>query len=40
MERCRFLVKGRVQGVGFRAHCQRLALAEGLCGWAINCPDG
>ncbi len=36
----RFSVAGRVQGVGFRAHCRRVALAAGLMGWAKNCADG
>ena len=36
----RFSVAGRVQGVGFRAHSRRAALAAGLTGWAKNCADG
>lgn len=36
----RFRVYGRVQGVGFRAHCQRIAVAQQLRGWAINGEDG
>ena len=36
----RFLVAGRVQGVGFRAWTRRRALALGLRGQAINLPDG
>jgi acylphosphatase len=36
----RFLVSGRVQGVAFRAHARRQALARGLRGHAINLADG
>jgi acylphosphatase len=36
----RFLVSGRVQGVGYRAFVQREALALGLSGHALNLPDG
>lgn len=36
----RFSVAGRVQGVGFRAHSRRVAVAAGLTGWAKNCADG
>lgn len=36
----RWLVSGRVQGVGFRAATRREALTLGLCGWARNLPDG
>ena len=35
-----FLVSGRVQGVGFRAHVAEAARAEGLDGWVKNLPDG
>ena len=35
-----FLVRGRVQGVGFRAATQREALRLGLVGKANNMPDG
>ncbi len=34
------LVRGRVQGVYFRAFVQRHAQALGLSGWARNLPDG
>ena len=34
------LVRGRVQGVYFRAFVQRHASALGLRGWARNLPDG
>ena len=33
-------VRGRVQGVGFRAWTQAEARARGLAGWARNEPDG
>ena len=33
-------VRDRVQGVGYRAFCQRQALGLGLKGWARNLPDG
>jgi acylphosphatase len=36
----RFLVSGRVQGVGFRYFAEHHARIEGLGGWATNRPDG
>lgn len=36
----RFVVSGRVQGVGFRAWAQHEAARLGLAGWAANLPDG
>jgi acylphosphatase len=36
----RFLVSGRVQGVGFRYFVQDHASAEGLHGYVRNLPDG
>jgi len=36
----RFLVSGRVQGVGFRYFAQEAALVEGLSGWVRNLPSG
>lgn len=36
----RYVVTGRVQGVGFRAFTADAARAEGLGGWARNLPDG
>jgi acylphosphatase len=36
----RFLVRGRVQGVGFRYFVQEAAAREGLRGWVRNMPDG
>lgn len=36
----RFVVRGRVQGVGFRAFVLRHAHALGVCGYARNQADG
>ena len=36
----RYLVSGRVQGVGFRFFAQATAVREGLHGWVQNLPDG
>ena len=36
----RFLVSGRVQGVGFRWFVQDHAAAQGVHGWVRNLPDG
>ena len=36
----RFLVSGRVQGVGFRYFVLEAAGAEGLSGWVRNLPGG
>jgi acylphosphatase len=36
----RFLVHGRVQGVGYRAFAQREAARLALTGYARNLPDG
>lgn len=35
----RFLVRGRVQGVGFRWFVEREALMLGIAGWVRNNPD-
>ena len=35
----RFLISGRVQGVGFRYFAQETAAREGISGWAKNLPD-
>jgi acylphosphatase len=40
MDRIRFRVTGRVQGVGFRAFVQWTASRLGLGGWVRNCWDG
>jgi acylphosphatase len=40
MTACRFLVRGRVQGVGYRYFVLRKAEALGLSGFARNLPDG
>ena len=37
---CRYLVSGRVQGVGFRFFVESAAMREGLHGWVSNLPDG
>ena len=36
----RFLVRGRVQGVGFRYFTQAAAVRAGVGGWVRNNPDG
>ena len=36
----RFLVSGRVQGVGFRYFVDDAASHEGVRGWVRNLPDG
>jgi len=36
----RWLVRGRVQGVGFRYFTQREATALGVTGWTRNLDDG
>ena len=36
----RFVVSGRVQGVGFRYFTQETAQREGATGWVRNLPDG
>ena len=36
----KFLISGRVQGVGFRFFAERAARREGLHGWVRNLPDG
>ena len=38
--RCRVIVRGRVQGVYFRAECASTARAQGVSGWIGNQPDG
>jgi acylphosphatase len=36
----RFVISGRVQGVGFRYFVQSVAIAESLTGWVRNLDDG
>lgn len=36
----RFVVSGRVQGVGYRYFARRAAVRLGLVGWVQNLPDG
>jgi acylphosphatase len=36
----RFLISGRVQGVGFRFFVEARATAEGVHGWVRNLADG
>jgi acylphosphatase len=36
----RFLIEGRVQGVGYRFHVVRAAADRGIRGWVRNLPDG
>jgi acylphosphatase len=38
--RQRFVVSGRVQGVGFRYFARRVATRLGISGWVRNLPDG
>jgi acylphosphatase len=40
MIRRRVVVRGTVQGVFFRASCQREAAARSVAGWVSNRPDG
>lgn len=40
MEKIEAIVKGRVQGVGFRYFVQRTAEPAGICGYVKNLPDG
>jgi len=36
----RFVIRGRVQGVGFRWFTKDAATREGATGWVRNLPDG
>lgn len=40
IEARRYIVRGRVQGVGFRWFVEREARTLGLAGWVRNRPDG
>ena len=40
MVRYRVLISGQVQGVYFRAACQRMAWQHGVTGWVRNLNDG
>ena len=40
VERARAVIRGAVQGVGFRPFVFRLAGELGLCGWVLNCAQG
>ncbi len=39
-QRIHVIVRGRVQGVYFRASTRNRARQLGLAGWVRNCPDG
>ena len=36
----RYVISGRVQGVGFRYFTEAAAAREGILGWVRNTPDG
>ena len=36
----RFVISGRVQGIGFRWFAQNAAFREGVVGWVTNLDDG
>jgi acylphosphatase len=40
MKRIHVYIRGRVQGVFFRAETQKTAKSNGLTGWVRNMPDG
>ena len=40
LEARRFIIRGRVQGVGYRWFAQHAALVEGIQGWVTNREDG
>ena len=39
-ERIKVVLRGAVQGVGFRPFVYRLAMELGLCGWVSNSAQG
>lgn len=39
-ERVRLVIRGRVQGVSYRAHAAEQATAQNLCGWVRNLRGG
>jgi acylphosphatase len=40
LEARRYLIRGHVQGVGFRWFTEQAARLEGINGWVANRPDG
>ena len=36
----RYMIGGRVQGIGFRYFAEAAAAREGILGWVRNTPDG
>lgn len=40
IERAHIVIRGAVQGVGFRPFVYRLATEMNLCGWVLNSPQG
>jgi len=40
MDRLHVVYRGRVQGVWFRANCQKKAVELGVVGWVRNMPNG
>lgn len=40
LKAARLVIRGMVQGVGFRYYCQKRAAAASLCGWVRNNLDG
>ncbi len=40
LETRRYVISGRVQGVGFRWFVEREAAQIGVTGWVRNCPNG